>query len=109
VPLFYDSIVQLCLLVLNHNTQHNDIRHNDIQHKELIHDTQHKCLSITTLYQYAECRVLFVVILSVIILSDVKLNVIMLSVMGPVNRLAYLVFLLLQNPLMVNGDASINK
>jgi hypothetical protein len=89
----------------NHNTQHNDIQHNDIQHKELIHDTQHKCLSITTLYHYAECRVLFIVMLNV-----VMLNVIMLSVMGPVNRQAYLVFLLLQNPLMVNvWDASLSK
>jgi hypothetical protein len=46
-----------------------------------INDTQHKQqLSITMLCLYAECCVLFNVMLNVIALSVVMLNVIMLSV-----------------------------
>ncbi len=47
-----------------HDTQHNDTQYNDIQHNEtkrkgLILDTWHSIL-----YHYAECGVLFVVMLS---------------------------------------------
>jgi hypothetical protein len=78
-------IMSFQLLNVQHNdTQHNDIQHNDTQHKELLCDTQYKrqsaltTLSITILCYYAECRILFAIMLNVIML-----NVIMLIVVAP--------------------------
>jgi hypothetical protein len=67
-------------LLWGHDTQHNDTQHNDAQHKGLVHDIQNKWQSITTLYHYAECRILIVAMLSVVMLSDVMLSVVILSV-----------------------------
>ncbi len=72
-------------------TQHNDIQHKRTQHNELVCDNQHNwhlaymALSIIARYHYAEClhpecRVWFIVMLSVVMLSVIMLSVIMLSV-----------------------------
>jgi hypothetical protein len=66
--------------ILAPDTQHNDIQHTDTQHYGLIYDNQHIRYGITTVYHYAECRVLFVVKLNVVMLSVFTLSVIMLSV-----------------------------
>ncbi len=60
-----------------------DTQHNDIQHNRPNCETQHKILIITTRginikCHYAECCVLFSVML-----SDGRLDAIMLSVVGP--------------------------
>jgi hypothetical protein len=58
------------------------------RHKELICDTASMKLSISDtqhkmLCNYADCRILFFVLLNVIMLSVTMLNVIMLSAMAP--------------------------
>ncbi len=71
------------------DTQHNDTQQNNTQHSGLTCDTQHNwpfekmTLSITALYQNAECGSLFIVVLSVIMLNVVMLNVVMLKVVAP--------------------------
>jgi hypothetical protein len=45
-----------------------------------IRDSRHERQSLTTLYHFAECRVLFVVMLSVGMLNAAMLNVIMLRI-----------------------------
>ncbi len=57
-----------------HDIQHNDIRLNDTQRKSpdlrhMAYDTQHY-------NNYAECRILFVVMLYTVMLSVVMLNVV---------------------------------
>jgi len=71
---------------IHHNyTQHNDIEHYDTQHKGLICDTQHTWhLALLCHYAeccYAECRILFFIMMNVI-----KLSVIMVSGVAPWRR-----------------------
>jgi len=46
----------------------------------IINDFQHNSIK----YYYAECRVFFIVMLSVVMLNVVMLNVVMLSVVAPI-------------------------
>jgi hypothetical protein len=55
----------------HYDTQHNDIQHNDTQHKGLVCDTHHN-----SALHYAECRILFIVILGVIMLNATVLSVV---------------------------------
>jgi hypothetical protein len=72
-------------------TQHNDTQHDDTRFKVLfstlsIRDTQHNnsVSSAIMLSHYAECRVSFVVKLSVIVLNIIMLSAVMLNVVVPV-------------------------
>jgi hypothetical protein len=62
-----------------HGTQHNGSQHNDTHHKR---HSALMTLNIKTLF-YAECCVLFIIMLSVITLNVVMLSVVMLNVMAP--------------------------
>jgi hypothetical protein len=75
-----------------HDTQHDGIQHNDTQHKGLdlcvsmsITYTQHYNALHNVECLYAECKVLFSVMLDVFMMSLVMLNAIMLSVMVPIS------------------------
>ncbi len=78
-----------------HDAQHNDTQHNDIELKGLKCDTTGVTLSITLLWKYAEhhyaeCCILFIIMLNVImmcaiiqyVMGVVMLNVFMLSVVN---------------------------
>ncbi len=66
------------------DTQNNDTQHNATQNKRvIICNTQHERHSITMLCHYAECRVLFLIMLNVIRLGVDMVNVVMLSVVAP--------------------------
>ncbi len=93
------------MLVRHHDTQHNDIGHNDTQQTTLskkgffatfsITTFSIMTLSITMLCHYAECCILFTIMLNEVMLSFVILNEVMLSfgmliVVAPVNACNYL-------------------
>jgi hypothetical protein len=65
------------------DTQHNDIQHNNIQHNGLICDTQHNNALPLCRVLFAKCRILFIAMQSVILLSVGMLSVVMLSVVSP--------------------------
>jgi hypothetical protein len=74
---FLDQFAKFTGVTLRHDSQHNDIQHNDTQHKGLISDIQHNNdLPLC----YAECGILFMIMLKVIMLRVVMLNVVLLSV-----------------------------
>jgi hypothetical protein len=54
----------------------NHTQHNDTQHKELISDTQHKRHNLGLLCHYAECHVLFFIMLNVTLLSVDMLKIV---------------------------------
>ncbi len=63
--------------IQHYDTQHNDTLHNDIkkngtQHKGLVYDIQLN----NPLPFYAECRILFIVMLNVFMLSVIMLSVV---------------------------------
>ncbi len=73
------------ILLGRHDTQHNDIQPNDTQHKGLksdieYNDTQHNETLPLCRCHCAECRDLFIGLLSVIMLSVVMLNLVMLNI-----------------------------
>jgi len=67
---------------VRYDIQHDDIQPNDTLHKGLICDTQHKWHSVLSAVMpsviIGECHILFIVMMSV-----VKLNVVVLSVVAP--------------------------
>ncbi len=93
-----------------HDTQHNEIYYNDTQHIGIICDilNLHVCSTfgamtlsittfiITTLYHYAECNILFIVMLNVIMLS-----VIMLSFVAPNVEHTFIFRILQNNPIPI--------
>ncbi len=80
------SLGSLSSLVLclhwRQDTQLSDIQHNDTQHKGCICDTQHN-----NALRYAECVILFNIILNVNMMIVVMVNAIMLSVVAPFSPL----------------------
>jgi hypothetical protein len=65
-------------------TQLNDIQHDDTQHAGVVCDTQHNFTLHFAESRYAECHNFFLFMLTVIMLSVVKLRVFMQSVVAPI-------------------------
>jgi hypothetical protein len=71
----------------HNDTQENDIQHNDTQYERPTGDTQHQrhsaeqhSESSAIMYCHAECHILYIVMLNVIMLSVIRLNVVIQSV-----------------------------